>query len=155
MAASSQSSVNLGLPAVPETTDSKLFQELVRVYNAIRILAQGLDDYTGGGTVITTVETVDIEAASAASFSQLSKKYYKYKVPTFTVTGKLGINGKLPQAAYVFVAPLSVSPAGGVGTAAGGFDTAANRDAAIVAINRNKVAIEEIKTALIAIGIGA
>src|SRR5574343_1467532 len=40
-------SFNLGLSAIPETTDSAMFPELVRLYNAIRITASMLDSYTG------------------------------------------------------------------------------------------------------------
>lgn len=37
------------------------------------------------------------------------------------------------------------APAGGTGTAAGGWDTAGNRDAAITSINAAKTDIEELK----------
>lgn len=37
------------------------------------------------------------------------------------------------------------APAGGVGTAAGGYDTAANRDLAITSINAAKTDIEDLK----------
>jgi len=47
----------------------------------------------------------------------------------------------------------AVAPAGGTGTAAGAFDTAANRDAAIATINSNRTRITEIENALKALGI--
>lgn len=40
-------SVNLGLPATPITQDKDSFQDFVRIYNAIRTLAEALDRYTG------------------------------------------------------------------------------------------------------------
>lgn len=42
----------------------------------------------------------------------------------------------------------AAAPAGGVGTAAGGWDTSANRDAAIATINNNRTAIIELKAQL-------
>ncbi len=48
----------------------------------------------------------------------------------------------------------SNAPPGGVGTAAGGWDTAINRDAAIAAINTNASAISAIQTILSNAGLG-
>lgn len=84
MAASQRSTINLGLPAVPETIDAKLFFELVRVYNAINILAQGLDSYTSDGTTVSSIATinaslVDISTTigdvidNSAQFAELKK----------------------------------------------------------------------------------
>lgn len=159
--------INLGLPAIPETTDPKLFLELVRVYNAINLLAQGLDSYTGGGTVIPEIESTYATSAGLAEFSVLRNKYYKYTVPRFTVTGALiiggtgtiagafGCNGKAAQASYALGAVAGNAAVGGVGTAAGAWDTAANRDATIATINAHAVAINNIQTALKNNGIGA
>jgi hypothetical protein len=44
------------------------------------------------------------------------------------------------------------APAGGTGTAAGGWDTAANRDAAIAVINNLRTRVTELETALKALG---
>lgn len=44
-------SVNLALPAIPDVNHPELFQEALKIYNAIRSLAVGLDDYTGGGEI--------------------------------------------------------------------------------------------------------
>lgn len=46
----------------------------------------------------------------------------------------------------------SAAPAGNTGTAAGGWDTQANRDAAIATINSNKARIDAIEAALKALG---
>lgn len=70
------------------------------------------------------------------------------------VAGGFGCNTKAPQPPVVMGA-TAAAPAGGVGTAAGGWDTAAHRDAAIAAINANKAAIDIINATLIANGIGA
>lgn len=47
MASASQLSINLGLPATPDTKDPDLFQQLTMVYNAINSVARTLDIYTG------------------------------------------------------------------------------------------------------------
>lgn len=50
-------------------------------------------------------------------------------------------------------ASVADAPAGGVGAAAGGWDTAANRDAAIATINNNHTRIGEIENKLRALGL--
>jgi len=45
------------------------------------------------------------------------------------------------------------APVGGTGTAAGGWDTAANRDAAIATINNLKARLDQVETALKAVGL--
>ena len=40
-------SANLGLPAAPLTDNSELYYELLRVYNAIRVVMQSVDNNTG------------------------------------------------------------------------------------------------------------
>jgi len=62
---------------------------------------------------------------------------------TLTVTGGFGCNTKTPQTAF---ASGGAAPAGGTGTAAGGWDTSAHRDAAITLLNN-------IRSALVANGI--
>jgi hypothetical protein len=145
--------VNLGLSAIPEAQkDPKIFNELVRIYNAIKILAQGVDTYTSDGTVTSTVsgiaDQLDDVIDNTAALYELRKKYLRYTVPQFLVTGKFACNGKPISAAVALTKTASNSPAGGTGTAAGGFDTAANRDAAIAAINNNAAAITEIQNIL-------
>ena len=49
-------------------------------------------------------------------------------------------------------AASGAAPAGGTGTAAGGWDTAANRDAAIAVINNLRTRVTELETALKALG---
>lgn len=61
---------------------------------------------------------------------------------TFTgnqqINGAFGCNSKVPQTPYV---SGGAAPPGGVGTAAGGYDTAANRDAAITLLNNIRLAL--------------
>lgn len=54
-----------------------------------------------------------------------------------------------PSALTVTVA---AAPAGGTGTAAGGWDTAGNRDLAITTINNLKARVDQLETALKALG---
>jgi hypothetical protein len=47
MALNREQSVRTGLPASPLTENPDLFAEMLRVYNAIKIVIQALDDHTG------------------------------------------------------------------------------------------------------------
>jgi hypothetical protein len=47
MASTQRFSTNLGLPATPVTNNPELWTELIRIYNAIRAIADSMDDYTG------------------------------------------------------------------------------------------------------------
>lgn len=102
--------------------------------------------------------TINLDAGSAASPSlkfnnETACGLYRESSGQLTatqdyrVTGKFGCNSKAPQAAFASSGTASAPP-GGTGTAAGAWDTAANRDAAIAAINTNKTAIDNIITAL-------
>lgn len=178
-----KTSIDLTLPVLPETTDPELFKELTVLYNAIKTLAQGLDDYTSEGDILNQLEDAQIAVSTAmvifkrglkqlaqeietapqihADFSELRKQYYRYTVPKFTVIndlkvgGKFACNGKAVSAAVVIVHNPSSAPAGGTGTAAGGWDTAANRDSAIAAIGANAAAITEIQTILKQFGLAS
>jgi hypothetical protein len=50
-----KSSVNTGLPNIPDPPDPAFFSEFTRVYNAIRNLALALDSYTGALTQDSSV----------------------------------------------------------------------------------------------------
>jgi hypothetical protein len=54
--------------------------------------------------------------------------------------------------ATALTATSAAAPAGGTGTAAGGWDTAANRDLAIATINNLKTRLDQLETALKALG---
>lgn len=153
------STINLGLPAVPETTDPKLFQELVRVYNAIKILAQGVDVYTTDGTVTNSVAAIadQLEGLvdNSSKLSELRKQYYRYTVPKFTVKGAFACNGKTPQTSLPITVASGTASGGGVGTAAGGFPDAATRDQAVTAINANAAAIAEVQNILKQFGLAS
>lgn len=59
-------SVDLALPAVPAIQDPQLFEEALKIYNALRIVASALDDYTGQGTF-----TVELQISTAQVESQV------------------------------------------------------------------------------------
>jgi hypothetical protein len=108
MAASKSQTINLGLPAVPETTDAKLFLELVRVYNSINILAQTLDGYTIDGSIGASLAIVSTQLAQVNNllegFIDNSSEFAELKKTglfgTLTSKGAFGCNGKTAQAAY-------------------------------------------------------
>jgi hypothetical protein len=54
-------SINLNLPATPHIADPELYEEFLRIYAAIKTLAVGLDDYTGGGTNVTDIQLDSIQ----------------------------------------------------------------------------------------------
>lgn len=67
-----RNSFNLGLPATPEISERQQFQEFIRVYNAINILADFLDSYTNSGGVatgsftnVTVAQLLDLSGAAA------------------------------------------------------------------------------------------
>lgn len=71
-----------------------------------------------------------------------------------TTTDKIGFFGATPVAQQTAAtAQVAAAPAGGTGATAGAYDTAANRDTAIAAINNNRTRIAEIETALKNLGI--
>lgn len=51
-------SIRTGLPAQPLADNPELFQELLRVYNAIKILVQALDLHTGDALSLTAGEDI-------------------------------------------------------------------------------------------------
>lgn len=85
---------------------------------------------------ISTSKLVALAPASSAA-----------NVPTATAS-VAGTVLKATTVADVASAIPAAAPAGGTGTAAGGWDTAGNRDAAITTINGLRTAVSEIKTQL-------
>lgn len=206
MVATANTTVDLGLPATPTTSDPEIFKELLLIYNAIKILDQTTDDYTEQGTLVQQVEDalnnvatttevlkrlisktkletntdfissalesikrtlkqlkIELESQPniVSAFSELRKQYYKYTVPKFIISDTLSVKLKFSLGDPTLIPPIGVqtitkhsayAPAGGVGTAAGGWDTAVNRDAAIAAIKANADAITEIQTFLTSFG---
>lgn len=51
MPSTKSSTIDTGLPLIPETQDRTLFYELTKLYNAIGILQLTLDQYTAGGSI--------------------------------------------------------------------------------------------------------
>ena len=79
-------SFNLGLAAVPELKDSELFPEFVRLYNAIKLTAAMLDNYTGNTptsedsdekrpTQINTFHTFSLPAKEKINLARLVSIY--------------------------------------------------------------------------------
>lgn len=65
-----------------------------------------------------------------------------------------GFFGVTPvQRPAALTAAAAAAPAGGVGAAAGGWDTAANRDAAIATINNLRTRVNELESKLQALGL--
>jgi hypothetical protein len=157
MANTSSSTINLGLAAIPEIQEPKSFYEFVKVYNAIKILAQFIDTYTSDGTLKDTLSELSdqIEGVvdNTAELTELKKKYFSYTLPKLTVVGEFACNGKPASTAVTITSSSGTAPAGGTGTAAGGWDTAGHRDAAITAINNNAAAITEIQNILKTFGL--
>jgi len=66
---------------------------------------------------------------------------------------KLALFGGTPSAKpTALTATVAAAPAGGTGTAAGGWDTAVNRDLAIATINNLKTRVDQLEAKLQAIG---
>jgi hypothetical protein len=86
-------------------------------YSSTSALATGVSVWTNNGAGI----------ALAATFAHSRG---------LTVVGAFGCNGKAAQTAY---SVGSAAPAGGTGTAAGGWDTAAHRDSAITLLNNLRI----------------
>lgn len=71
--------------------------------------------------------------------------------PVAATTTEAGTVSKAATVANAVAAIPAAAPTGGVGAAAGGWDTAANRDAAIVTINGLRTAVTELQTKLNAV----
>lgn len=120
-----------------------------------------------------------------ASHFTLRKAYYGYTVPSFvslgavdfktslrvrgtttldltvamglncSVAGAVGFNGMPVSGSVGLPANTGACPAGGVGTAAGGWDTAGHRDTAIALITQLSSDMNAVKTLLKTFGLGA
>jgi hypothetical protein len=60
---------------------------------------------------------------------------------------------RTPRTQGLFTAITAAAPAGGSGATAGAYDSAANRDIAIAAINNNRTRINEIEKLLVDLGL--
>lgn len=102
---------------------------------------------SGSGFVLTSAIGIGNRSTSVGS-SVLYAGSHQF-------SGSLGLGGVTPVAlpmAAVTALPAA-APAGGTGTAAGGWDTAANRDAAIATINGLRTSVSDIKARLTSLGI--
>lgn len=86
---------------------------------------------------------------------QLSKNNPDGTVLGQSITDKISVHGKttiVQPASANQAATGPAAPAGGTGAAAGGYDTAANRDLAIVLLNETRVLVNEMRTVLVNAG---
>lgn len=96
--AANELSVDLGLPATPETQNAELFKELLRIYNAINILATGVDKYTQDGNVVASIQALDTAVAAINATLDAGT------IPLIHSPGNFGVNGKAAQAAVTMPA---------------------------------------------------
>lgn len=106
-----RSTINLGLSSTPEVQDPKLFPEFVRLYNAINLLAQYIDQYSLDGTVAAKVATLMTDVAAInesitnleTEIEGLTNTITDLKANgvfgTLVVTGGFGANGTTAQLA--------------------------------------------------------
>lgn len=61
MADTFSTSLNLDIPQTPETLDTELFKELLRVYNSLQIIAQAIGDIQSESTL--AADATDLPSA--------------------------------------------------------------------------------------------
>ncbi len=74
--------VNVSLPVVPEVNDEELFTEALKIYNAIRSLAIGLDDYTDSGELKIEIALIGAEIVGAVAPVIASVERIEYDIIT-------------------------------------------------------------------------
>lgn len=77
-----KSSINLGLPNLPDPPDPAFMSELIRIYNAIRNLAVAVDAYTGAQAAEASVYS-QTPATSTVLIQNMYRFYVKFD---FTAT---------------------------------------------------------------------
>ncbi len=105
----------------------------------------------GGQSTGTGESSIYLQGCPAGSSGTGDNAY----VNCFQITGaKIGLFGVTPVARpTALTASVAAAPAGGTGTAAGGWDTAAHRDTAITLINNLKTRLDELESKLQALGL--
>jgi hypothetical protein len=91
-------SINLALPSQPEgISDPNLYQALLTIYNAIRALAVGLDEYTQEGDLELQAELNSLSIAAQLLVLQKElKKLQEHAISTLIVNwGQPGHIGKV------------------------------------------------------------
>lgn len=86
-----ESSVNLSLPIKPVTDNPELYNELLTVYNALRLLAQAFDDIVNE-TILVAFEDITIGQALAVYSDAGIGKFRKALDPTYYCIGFAGTN---------------------------------------------------------------
>ena len=116
--------------AIPNTQVSGLGTMSTQSAAAVAVTGGAVDGTTVGATIAAAGKFTTLNASGASTLAA-------------TTTAAFGANGATAQTAF---ASGGAAPVGGVGTAAGGWDTAAHRDSAITLLNN-------IRTALVAAGL--
>lgn len=90
-------SVNLGLPAQPLVSDQEMYYELLRVYNAIRLVLQAVDNNTGA--ISPDKEYWDEIGFTRLTVGNMSKIYVEAAVAlSYGNTVGIGSDGKAYKA---------------------------------------------------------
>jgi hypothetical protein len=110
------------------------------------VLRPGVSTGTGSGSVFIQGSVADVAGTTDNAYLSM-----------VTVTGnKLGFYNATPVVkASAPTAATAVAPAGGTGTTAGGWDTAAHRDTAIAAINNLMTRVAFLETVIANLGLTA
>jgi hypothetical protein len=103
-----KSSINTGLPNIPDPPDPDFFAEFTRVYNAIRNLTLAIDSYTGA----LPADTANFSQTPPSS-SILSQNVLRVYVP-FGVTIAYGQMVNLYNVSGVLTARLAAANVGGL-----------------------------------------
>lgn len=88
-------SIDLKLPVVPEVRDPELFNECMKIYNALRALAIGVDDYTESGDGVIEAELTAIAAVSEVAQLRSEVRELKEQLAAMQELVNWGQPGKL------------------------------------------------------------
>jgi hypothetical protein len=102
-----KSTINTGLPNIPEVPDPRFLAEFVRVYNAIRNLTIAVDAYAGA-----QAQEAEFYSQTPATQTLLSQNVLRLYVP-FTVTMTLGQTVNLHDTGSALGARLASAAAAG------------------------------------------
>lgn len=138
-----QSDLIKHLQTDPRTAHGIVDKIKVGVFSSVTAAAAAITTGTFTTIIVDTTTLVIDSANHRVGVLNASPSYALDVTGDFRVSGKFGCNSKNPQGAYSLG---SAAPAGGTGTAAGGYDTAVDRNSAITLLNA-------IRSCLIAAGI--
>lgn len=104
MSTTVDNSIDLNLPVVPLVREpTEIFQELLRIYNAIRSLATGIDIYTSNGELELETQLILAQANAKIELINLQLKAFADELNTLCLTVSWGqpgeIGSNIPNAA--------------------------------------------------------